>query len=249
MQKRKKENPNLIYGIQPIKEALKGNRIDKVLIKKGLNRDAEQEIKQAALEAGVPIQYVPGEKLHNLLPGINHQGAVAFQAAVPYHDLETFLEEVDPTLMLMLDGVSDVRNFGAIARTAHCMGAQAIIIPEQGSARINAEAMKTSAGALNHLAVIRVKNLTDAGMLIQAYAMKLVACTEKAENDLAEADLTGPMCIIMGDEGRGIQPKLIRLAEHSVKISLTGEIASLNVGVAAGMILYEAARQRRSAEN
>ena len=243
--KHKKEKPNLIYGIQPIKEALKGERtIDKVLIKKGLNREAENELKQAASEAGVPYQYVPGEKLHSLLPHINHQGAIAYMSLVRYMDLEELLETGKVDLMIMLDGVSDVRNFGAIARTAECMGAQAIVIPEQGSARINAEAMKTSAGALNHLNVVRVKNLTDAGMLIQAYGLKLIACTEKADKDLAEAELTQPMCIIMGAEGKGIQPKLIRLSDDALKVPLFGKIESLNVSVAAGMILYETACQR-----
>lgn len=243
-----KTKPNLIYGIQPIKEALKGERtVDKVLIRQGLNKETDGELKQAAAEAGVPYQYVPGEKLHNLLPGVNHQGAVAYVAMVAYRDLEEFLESGEASLLLMLDGVSDVRNFGAIARSAECMGAEAIIIPEQGSARINAEAMKTSAGALNHIDIIRVKNLTDAAYMLKSYGIKIFSCTEKADREVAEVDLVQPVCIVMGSEGKGIQPKLLRVSDEGVRIPIFGEVNSLNVSVAAGMVLYEAACQRQAA--
>lgn len=225
-----------------------GREIDKILLKPGLNDGLRKDVYDAANAAGIPIQTVPPEKLDRLSRYGNHQGVLAYVALVTFHDLEpTFMRIVDSgekALIIALDQVSDVRNFGAIARSAECMGAQAIIIPQDGSARINADALKVSAGALNHLPVVRVKHILDMVYMAQAYNFRVVAVSEKAEESIFDVDLTKNTILVLGSEEKGISKRIMREATGLVKIPMKGKISSLNVSVAAGMALSEAARQR-----
>lgn len=225
-----------------------GREIDKILLRPGLNDGLRKDVYDAATKAGIPIQTVPAEKLDRLSRFGNHQGVLAMVAVITYQELEpTFMRIVDSgekALIIALDQVSDVRNFGAIARTAECMGAQAIIIPTDGSARVNADAVKVSAGALNHLPVIRVQHLQDMIYMAQAYNFKVIAVSEQAEESIFDVDLTKHTILVMGSEEKGISKRILREADGLVKIPMKGKIGSLNVSVAAGMALSEAARQR-----
>lgn len=237
---------NLIYGYHPIVEALEaGKTIDKILLKKGSKAG---RIIDMAKARDIPIQEVPEASLNRFSRGSNHQGAIAFVAAITYQKLEDIILKLEASkekaLFVMLDGVTDVRNFGAIARSAECMGAHAIVVPTRGAAAGNADAVKTSAGALNHIPVCREVNLVDAVLLMQSYGVAVVSCTEKASQNIFEEDFTGPTCIILGSEDKGISSTLIKRSDKQVKIPLVGKVSSLNVSVAAGMALSEALRQR-----
>ena len=244
-----KEPKNLIYGARTVMEAMEaGRQIDKVLIKKGLDSELRNDVYEKARELHVPIQIVPVETLDRLARQVNHQGVVAYTAVVAYLNLEEILADltkrgVDP-LILMIDQVSDVRNFGGIARTAECLGAHAIVIPEQGSARINADAMKVSAGALNHIPVCRVHHLQDTVHMLKDAGVRIAACAEKLQTNLWESDLKGPLCLVFGSEDKGITPRLVRSADVQVSIPMFGQISSLNVGVSVGIVMAEVARQR-----
>lgn len=249
MQKPPKPPKNIIYGARVVMEAMEaGREIDKILLRPGLNDGLRKDVYDAATKAGIPIQTVPVEKLDRLSRFGNHQGVLAMVAVITYQELEpTFMRIVDSgekALVIALDQVSDVRNFGAIARTAECMGAQAIIIPTDGSARINADAVKVSAGALNHLPVIRVSHLQDMIYMAQAYNFKVIAVSEKADESIFDVDMTKHTILVMGSEEKGISKRILREADGLVKIPMKGKIGSLNVSVAAGMALSEAARQR-----
>lgn len=239
---------SLIYGARAVMEAIEAGRaIDKILIRKELESDLRRDVGVLARDKGIPLQTVPLEKLDRMAPDSNHQGVIAITAVVTFLDLEQVLltlQEKPDSLFVLLDQVSDVRNFGAIARSAECMGADAIIIPSEGAARVNADAMKVSAGALNHLAVCRVGNVRDAVHLFQSYEVRVVACTEKVQKTAFEADLTGPVCLVFGSEDRGISKSILKSADELVSIPMKGKIASLNVSVAVGMALMETARQR-----
>ncbi|MEM7036303.1 MAG: 23S rRNA (guanosine(2251)-2'-O)-methyltransferase RlmB [Bacteroidota bacterium] len=248
----KSRKKDFIYGARAVMEALEANRqIDKILLVKGMDSELRRDVADLAQKRGIPTQTVPSEKLNRMVPEGNHQGVLAFTALVYYLDLEDILASLDEqgttALILMLDGVSDVRNFGAIARTAECMGVHALVIPEQGSARINADAMKISAGALHHIPVCRVRHLQDAMHLLQGYGIQTVSLTEKAEKSIFETPFTESCCLIFGAEDKGITPRLLRSSDHQASIPLSGKIASLNVGVSVGMALLEANRQRQSA--
>jgi len=250
---KKNSNPpeHMIFGFHPVMEAFQsGQAIDKVLLKQGLAQDKASNLRKAAREGNVQVQVVPEEKFRRMVGDVNHQGVLAQLSMVDYHELETLILDIQSfdkvPLLLMLDGITDVRNFGALARTAECMGAQGIIIPVEGSAPISPMAIKTSVGALNHLPVCREKNLVDSLMMLQAYGIQTVASTEKASEEIFDIDLSAPTCIIMGAEDKGISPKLLKRVGHLAKIPLQGKVQSLNVSVAAGMVLSEAARQRRS---
>ncbi|MEO0897473.1 MAG: 23S rRNA (guanosine(2251)-2'-O)-methyltransferase RlmB [Bacteroidota bacterium] len=245
-----KRPQNLVFGFHPVLEAIQaGNPVDKLYIKNGMSQDRASRLRKAGKEAGIQIQVVPEEKLYRLCGDVNHQGVVAQLAMVEYHDLETLIMDIQTfdkvPLLVMLDGITDVRNMGAIARTAECMGAQGLILPTEGSAPVSSTAIKTSAGALNYLPVCKEKNLVDSLMLMQAYGIKSVAATEKASEDIFELDLKQPTCIVMGSEDRGISNTLLKRVDHLAKIPLQGNIESLNVSVAAGMFLAEAMRQRK----
>ena len=241
-------DPDMILGLRPVIEAIKaGKQIDRLLVKKGLRGELYYELITLVREAGVPYHSVPAERL-NTLTRKNHQGVIAWISAVEFQSLENILPSIfesgsDP-LIILLNNVSDVRNFGAIARSAESMGAHAVVIPEKKAARINADAVKTSAGALHNLPVVRVKSILTAVNLLKESGLKIVAASEKADLPLYESDLRGPVAVIMGSEDRGIGPEILELADIHAMIPLSGATASLNVSVAAGIVLYEIVRQR-----
>lgn len=242
---------DIIYGTHAVLEALAaGRHLDKVLLLQGADGRHTIELRAKLKEAGVGTQFVPAEKLDQLARGGTHQGVVAFVAAVAYQTIAEVLARVfeagQVPLLLLLDGVTDVRNIGAIARSAECMGAHALLIPQEGSARLGADAVKTSAGALHHLPVCRVATAKHAVAELQASGVQVLAVTEKAEAAPSAVALTGPVCLLLGDEGEGIAPGILRLCDAQVRIPMRGQVQSLNVSVAAGMLLYEADRQRGS---
>ncbi|MEL6592985.1 MAG: 23S rRNA (guanosine(2251)-2'-O)-methyltransferase RlmB [Bacteroidota bacterium] len=240
---------NLTYGLHPVIEALEaGQSIEKIFVRKDSTHGRLQELRRLASQAGVQVQYVPDAKIKRLAGEGNHQGVVAMMSAITYADLEPIVldlqeKEVVP-LFVMLDGVTDVRNFGAIVRTAECMGAHAVIVSAHGSAAANADAVKVSAGALHHLPICRVHNLVDSLMLLSAYGIASLGCTEKAGETIFEQNLSGPLCIVMGSEDNGISKSMLKRIDTLAKIPMTGNVSSLNVSVAAGMAIAEAVRQR-----
>lgn len=244
-----KEPKNLIFGMHAVLEALEGGtELNKIIIQKGLSKSDESErIVKLAKTQQVPIQFVPRE--NSLFPvGKNHQGILAFIAPVSYHQLELLLPSIfekgtDP-FILVLDRITDVRNFGAIARTAFCAGVNAIVIPDAGSAQITEDAIKTSAGALLTIPVCRERNMKTVMELLNQSGVTTVACTEKANKDLPFMDLTGPIAIIMGSEEDGISNELLRKSTLMAKIPMNAGVSSLNVSVACGIALYEVVRQR-----
>jgi 23S rRNA (guanosine2251-2'-O)-methyltransferase len=239
---------NLIFGLRPVIEAIEsGKEFEKVFMQSNLTSPVAKDLQHMLRERGIGLQYVPLEKL-NRLTRKNHQGVVAYISEIAYQRTEDILpflfEQGKNPLLLILDEITDVRNMGAIARSAECAGANAIIIPQKGSALINAEGMKTSAGALNVLPVCREKSLAETIKFLQSSGVQIVACTEKAEQLYTDADLTTPTAFIMGSEGKGISSELLQYANARVKIPLMGKIESLNVSVSAGIMLFEALRQR-----
>lgn len=245
----KMEGKDFIYGARTVMEAMEaGREIDKILLKKGLDSELRNDVYTLAQTKGIPIQVVPVEKLDRLARYMNHQGVVAFTALVAYANLEEILvglkEKGKEPLLLMIDGVSDVRNFGGIARTAECMGVDAIVIPEQGSARVSADAMKASAGALNHVPVCRVHHLQDAVYMLKDHGIRLITCGEKAKTTVWETEFKGAICLVFGSEEKGITPRIIKSSDAQVSIPMFGHVASLNVGVSVGVVLAEVMRQR-----
>lgn len=238
-----------IHGTHPIMEALKsGKDIERLLIKKGNDRVLRDLAKEAS-KAGVPVQDVPIEKL-NRVTRKNHQGAIAFLSPITYSNLsnkvmESFEEGRDP-LVLLLDEVTDVGNFGAICRTAECSGVDAVVIPMKGRAQINAQAVKSSAGALLNISVCREKSLKQSIEYLKESGFKIVACTEKTEDSISSANLTGPLAVIMGSEESGISDNLLALCDVKLSIPMVGKTASLNVSVATGIMLYEVVKARIS---
>ena len=242
------EKNEMIFGIRAVIEAVEaGKEIDKVLVKKELQGDLAKELFSVLKDAGVLIQKVPVERL-NRITRKNHQGVVAFISSVTYQSLENLIpglyEEGKVPLLVVLDGITDVRNFGAIARTCECAGVHAIVIPQRGSVTVNADAVKTSAGALHTLPVCRVRNLHEALRFLQNSGIRLVAATEKADQSYTEVSYTDPTAIILGAEDTGISADSLRICDQMVKIPQFGTIGSLNVSVAAGVMIYEVIRQR-----
>lgn len=238
-----------IFGVRAVIEAVRaGREINKILIQKGMQKDLFMELKQELKGSDFQLQFVPVEKL-NAVTENNHQGVIAYVSPVSYHSIEKIVEELmaegKKPFVLVLDRITDVRNFGAIARTAECMGVDAILIPSKGSALVTADAVKTSAGALNRIKVCKTDQFKDALFYIQQCGMRIIACTEKAKVPLYETNLRGAVAVIMGSEMDGITTDLINIADISCKIPMPGDIASLNVGVATGMILYEKVRQEK----
>ena len=239
---------DFVFGTRAVIEAVNtGKTIDKVLIKKGLRNELVAELHQLLRENNIPIQYVPLEKI-NRITRKNHQGVLAFISPVEFSEIETVLpgifESGQTPLILILDQVTDVRNFGAIVRSAECAGAQAIIIPEKGTARIGADAVKTSAGAIHHLPICKVKQIEETVLYLKNSGIFIAAATEKGDKLFTETDFTVPLGIIMGSEDTGISPRLLELAEEKLQIPIKGKIQSLNVSVSAALMLYEAVRQR-----
>jgi 23S rRNA (guanosine2251-2'-O)-methyltransferase len=244
----KKENENLIFGLRPVIEAIKaGKEIDRLYVQNGLKNELSGEMMGLLKKHNIPYQYVPVEKLNRLTPK-NHQGVAGFLSSVTYHKLQDVLpavfEEGKVPLILILDRITDVRNFGAIARTAVCSGVHAIVIPSRGAAQINADAIKTSAGALHTIPVCREDNLKDTIDYLRESGLFVVGCTEKTNDLYYSNDYNLPVAIIMGSEENGISPEYLKLCDAHAKIPLSGDIGSLNVSVATGIILYEAVRQR-----
>lgn len=239
---------DMIFGIRAVIEAIQaGKEIDKILMRRDMTSELSRELFAALNGLQVPVQYVPIEKL-NKMTLKNHQGAIAFISPVAYQRIEDIIpsiyEEGRMPFIVVLDGVTDVRNFGAIARTCECAGVDAIVIPTKGGASISADAIKTSAGALLSIPVCREENLGNALKFIVASGIKIVAASEKATKNYTEAIMTEPIAIIMGAEDEGVNPDHLRLCDEMVRIPLLGTIDSLNVSVAAGVLIYEAVRQR-----
>lgn len=239
---------SLIIGRQPLIEALQsGKAIDKILLQKNATGEALTAIRQLAREKQVPVQQVPVEKLHYLTRA-NHQGVIAFAALVQYMDLQQVIDHIvsegQTPLFLMLDGITDVRNIGAIARTAVCCGAQAIIIPDKGVGAMNEEAMKSSAGALEQVHICRVNSLLKAVDTLHLNGIRVFTSEMRAEKKVYELPFTDPCCVIMGAEGKGVQPYLAKAADHFFTIPMASSFDSFNVSVAAGIILYEAMKHR-----
>ena len=241
-------NDHFIFGIHAVLEAARAGRdLEKVFVR----RDAGSELLKKMLELlrtlEIPVQRVPLEKL-NRITGKNHQGVIAVLSEIPYQDITSLLPSIfergEEPLVLLLDNVSDVRNFGAIARSAECAGVHAIVVPASGSAAVNADAIKTSAGALHRIAVCRQRDLLTAARFLKDSGLRLFATTEKADASMYETDMTGPAGLILGSEDKGISPPLLNLADSRVSIPMKGTISSLNVSVAAGVFLFEVLRQR-----
>ena len=242
------EEKNYIFGIRAIIEAVEaGKTIDKLFIQKGLHNDLFAELWKLVREKRINYKHVPLEKI-NRLTRKNHQGVFAFISPIDFHNIEDVIpklyEEGKNPLVLVLDRITDVRNFGAIARTAECAGVDTILIPEQNAAAINADAIKTSAGALHKVTVCRTWNLKLALQFMKESGIQLIGCTEKTQNDMYKPDYTTPTAIIIGSEEDGVSPEFLKMCDARAKIPMNGKIASLNVSVATGVILYEAIRQR-----
>ncbi|WP_053405994.1 23S rRNA (guanosine(2251)-2'-O)-methyltransferase RlmB [Persicobacter sp. CCB-QB2] len=246
--RKKPQTADMIFGTRAVIEAIRaGKEIDRLYIQKGLNNELTKELVDTAIEFRLPISKVPVEKL-NRITRKNHQGAIAYLSAVTYQSLDNIISECyakgkDP-FILMLDRVTDVRNFGAICRTAECAGVDAIVIPSKGAAQINADAVKTSAGALNIIPVTRQDYLKDTITYLQESGIKVVAATEKTDQIYTELDYNQPIAILMGSEEDGVSPEYLKRADEKAKIPILGKIESLNVSVAAGVIIYEAVRQK-----
>ncbi len=237
-----------IFGIRAIIEAINsGETIDKVFLQKGLKGELFTELETLLRKQSINSSYVPVEKL-NRLTKKNHQGAVAQISPVAFHDMETLvldtIESGKTPLFLLLDQLNDVRNFGAIIRTAECTGVNGIIIQKKGGAPINGDTIKTSAGAVFKIPICKVDHIKDAVFYMQASGIKVIAATEKTTNTLYETSFTEPCAIIMGSEARGINPSTLKVVDVKAKLPLLGTIESLNVSVACGAFLYEAVRQR-----
>jgi len=242
---------SLIIGRQPLIEAIQSGRaIDKILFQRNVSGESIGDIRKLAKEYNIPIQQVPPEKLHGLTRA-NHQGVIAYAAMVQYKNLQQVIDLVvgngELPLFLMLDGVTDVRNIGAIARTAVCCGAQALIIPDKGVGALNEEALKSSAGALEKIHICRVNSLMKAVDELHLNGIAVFASEMTATVNLHQLTLREPCTIIMGSEDNGIYPALMKICDQPFKIPMAGNFESLNVSVAAGMILYEAMRQRSEA--
>jgi 23S rRNA (guanosine2251-2'-O)-methyltransferase len=240
-----------IFGLRAIIEAIdSGSTINKVYLQKGLRGSLFFELETLIKKEQITTSFVPVEKLDRLSKNKNHQGAVAQISPIEFADLEklieTSLEATDAPLFLLLDQISDVRNFGAIIRTAECTGVNGIIIQQGGSAPINAETIKTSAGAAFKLPISRVNHIKDAIYMLQASDIKIVAATEKTDDLVYSVDFKQPIAIVMGSEHRGVNPSVLKIVDYKAKLPLLGTIDSLNVSVACGAFLYESIRQRIS---
>lgn len=238
-----------VFGIRAVIEAVKnGESVDKVFLQKGLHGELFQELVSLLKKHSINNSYVPVEKL-NRLTNKNHQGVVAQISPIEFHDLEnlvmTVMESGKTPIFLLLDQLSDVRNFGAIIRTAECTGVDGIIIQKKGGAPVNGDTIKTSAGAVFKVPICKVDHIKDAMFYLQASGIKVIAATEKTDDLLYDITFSDPCAIIMGSEGRGINPSILKLVDAKAKLPILGDIESLNVSVACGAFLYEVVRQRR----
>nr|WP_294934692.1 23S rRNA (guanosine(2251)-2'-O)-methyltransferase RlmB [uncultured Flavobacterium sp.] len=242
------EKEHQIFGIRAIIEAINaGKEVDKVFIQKDAQGDLMQDLMKAMKKNSINFSYVPVEKLNRLTPN-NHQGAVASIAPISFVSLEAMVEKVIESgkkpLFLILDQLSDARNFGAIIRTAECTGVDGIIVQKQGSAPVNGDTVKTSAGAVFNVPICKVDHIKDAIFYLQGSGIKTVAATEKTEQNIYDIDFSEPVAIIMGSEDRGVNPSVLKIVDEKAKLPMFGSIGSLNVSVACGAFLYETIRQR-----
>ena len=242
------DKSQVVFGIRAVIEAIEsGKQVDKVLMKKDLGGELARELLSVTRAYNVPVQRVPVERI-NKVTRKNHQGVIAFMAAVDYYHVDDIVpalydEGINP-LVVVLDGVTDVRNFGAIARTCECAGVNCIVIPERNSVSVNADAVKTSAGALNYLPVCRERNLVKAVQYLRDSGFKVMGASEKTDLNYTKADFTGPVAIVLGAEDTGISTDVLKLCDTLVAIPEFGQINSLNVSVAGGIMIYEVVRQR-----
>lgn len=238
----------MIFGLRPIIEAIEaGKQLEKVYLKKGADGVLLNELAELCRSKRIRVQWVPIEKLNYLTRNGNHQGAVALTAAIEYvdvYDMLAGIPEDETPLVVVFDGVTDVRNFGAIARSAECAGAHGLIMPVKNSAPVNAESMKSSAGALSVIPVSRVGSVRNTLKILQSEGMQIVAATEKSNTLLFEADLTKPTALVMGSEDVGISKEVLKMCDLQLAIPIVGSIESLNVSAAAAVMLFETARQR-----
>ena len=239
---------DFIFGIRPVIEAIReGRNIERLLIKQGMQGNIYHELMKEVKEHSIPYQFVPLEKIESYTRK-THQGVIALMSLAEYQEISNILpgiyEKGEDPLIVCLDGVTDVRNLGAVARSSLCFGAHALLLPEKGSARITAEAVKTSAGALHTLPVCRTKSITRSINFLKDSGLKVICADEKRGKTASESVLTGPVILVMGSEDRGISRELLSLADIIIRIPITGNIGSLNVSVAAGILLYEINRQR-----
>lgn len=237
-----------IVGRQPVFEALKeGKQLERIFIQRNTSGEIIDEIKRLAQQLQIPINSVPVEKLHSMTRA-NHQGVIGVNSVIHYHELQDAIDHVvsagEIPLFVMLDGITDVRNIGAIARTALCCGAQILIIPDKGVGAINDEALKSSAGALQHILVCRVNSLLKAIDTLHSQGISVFSSEMKAEKTIFELDFTMPTCVVMGSEEKGIQPYISKAADFRFTLPMKGKFDSFNVGIATGIILFEASKQR-----
>ena len=242
-----KEN-EMIFGIRAVIEAVQaGKDVDKILVKKDLQGDLFRQLADVLKETDIPVQRVPIERLDRITRK-NHQGVIAFMSAVTYQRLEDIVpfvyEQGRNPFIVLLDGVTDVRNFGAIARTCECAGVDAIVIPAKGSVKVNADAVKTSAGALHVLPVCRETSINQAIRFLQQSGVKVYAASEKAEKLYTDVAYDGPIALVMGAEDTGVSIENLRICDEMIRIPQFGTIGSLNVSVAASILMYEVVRQR-----
>ena len=238
-----------VFGIYPVKEALTAEIVfDKVYVQKDINNPKIEQLIAELEKLNVSISQVPEEKLYKLTKG-NHQGIVALISPITFHDLETIvestLEKEKRPLFLILDQISDVRNFGAILRTAECTGVHAVIVQKKGGAPVSGDAVKTSAGAIFNIPIVKVDHIKDAIFYLQGSGVTTIAATEKSDQTIYDLELTEPLAIIMGSEGRGVTKSVLQLVDKKASLPVLGEINPLNVSVACGAILYEVVRQRQ----
>ncbi|MFM9056447.1 MAG: 23S rRNA (guanosine(2251)-2'-O)-methyltransferase RlmB [Bacteroidota bacterium] len=240
----------LIYGTRAVIEAIRsGSAFERVYLQQGLVNPLMRELRQELHSANIHYQMVPQEKLNRMIRG-NHQGVVAYQSPLEYASVSECVSNAFQSgkvpLFLILDRITDTRNLGAIARTAECAGVDALILPSRGSALINGDAIKTSAGALNHLPVCREDNLKDTIDFLKESGIRVVACSEKGRSVSRAVDFSMPLAIIMGSEENGVSPEYMKRCDEAVKLPMAGNVSSYNVSVATGMILYEVMCQRKS---
>ena len=243
-----KQDKDFIFGIRAVIEAIKsGKQIDKLMVKSGLKGELFFELIELVKDFQIPFQYVPNERI-NRVTMKNHQGVLAFISPIEFQNIENILPSIfeagKTPLIVILDKVTDVRNFGAITRTAECANVDAVIIPEKGSAQISGDAVKTSAGALLKIPVCRVKSLSETIKYLQQSGIQVVAATEKATDFYYKVDFSIPTAILLGAEDRGVAFEYLKVADQMVKIPILGEIESLNVSVAASILIYEVVKQR-----
>lgn len=242
------KDTDLLIGFHPLMEALKsGKEIQKVFIQKGISGERMPELKAELKKLEIPIFTVPKDKLQRITRK-NHQGIIAFTSPIEFQNIENLLfslfEAGKNPSFLMLDGITDVRNFGAIVRSAECMGVHAVIIPIKGMAPINAEAVKSSSGALLRVPICRSNHLDKTVAFLRNSGIKVVGCTEKSTENIDEVSLIEPLCIVMGNEETGLSEKTLQTADHLVRIPMIGDVASLNVSASCAVALYESVRQR-----